>query len=382
MFLLRSLACFLLLAVCVLAASDYYVTLGLKKSDKPSDRDIKKAYRALSKKHHPDRNPGDDTAKDKFVQIAEAYEILIDKKKRATYDQYGEEGLKREAGGGHAHHDPFDVFSQFFGGGRGQQARRGQNLESAIEIELEQIYTGAAFNIQVDKQIVCDECSGSGSDPNHDLHTCDACNGQGLRIVRHQIAPGMFQQMQMQCDRCNGQGRMITHKCKKCHGAKVVRAKESYTVEVQPGFPRDKQVIFEGEAEETPDVETGDLIISIREQASNARGWRRRRSDLYRTEVIGLSEALLGGFTREIRRLDDSVLVIRRPEGVATQPNAVEVIEGEGMPEWDEELGHAASGRGKAFIEWVVVLPELGEKSRLRQELKAVLDKKRKKDEL
>lgn len=379
--LCRLIGVLFLLISCIAAASDYYKTLGLQKSSKPTDREIKKAYRALSKKHHPDRNPGNEKAKDQFVKVAEAYEVLIDKKKRATYDKYGEEGLKREAGGG-GHHDPFDVFSQFFGGNRGQQRRRGQNLESVIEIDLEQIYTGADFNIQVDKQIVCDVCSGSGSDPDHELHSCDLCGGHGARIVRHQIAPGMFQQVQVQCEKCGGQGKMITHKCKKCGGSKVVRDKESYTVEVPAGFPHNKQVVFEGEAEESPDIETGDLIITIREQSSNAKGWRRRRSDLYRTEVIGLSEALLGGFTRKIKRLDDSILTIKREEGEVTQPGYVESIEDEGMPEWDEELGHAASSKGRAFIEWVVVLPEVGKGSKVRDELKKILGNRHDKDEL
>lgn len=382
MLLLVRLAAFVfLLASCVLAASDYYGVLGLKKSAKPTEREIKKAYRALSKKHHPDRNPGDETAKDQFVKVAEAYEVLIDKKKRATYDKYGEEGLKREAGGG-GHHDPFDVFSQFFGGHRGQQVRRGPNLESVIEVDLGQIYTGASFNVQVDKQIVCDECSGSGSDPDHELHVCDACAGQGVRLVRHQIAPGMYQQMQMQCEKCGGQGRVITHKCKKCGGSKVVRDKESYLVEVPAGFPRNKQVVFEGEAEESPDIETGDLILTIREQKSNDKGWRRRRDDLYRTEVISLSEALLGGFKRDIERLDGTVLTVHRQEGETTQPGQVQTVEDEGMPAWDEEQGHAASSKGRAFIEWTVVLPELRAGSKVSKELKAVLSKKWSKDEL
>lgn len=381
----RCFSLLLLLATCVLAGSDYYVTLGLKKADKPTDREIKKAYRALSKKYHPDRNPGNEKAKDTFVRVAEAYEILIDKKKRATYDKYGEEGLKREAGGGGAgHHDPFDIFSQFFGGGggRGHQQRRGPNLESVIEVDLEQIYTGSEFNIQVEKQIVCEECQGSGSDPAHELTTCDVCQGQGMRIVRHQIAPGMFQQMQMQCDACHGQGRIVTHQCTKCHGQKVVRATESYTVQVPAGFPRGKTVVFEGEAEESPDIETGDLILQIREQARNAKGWRRLDCNLYRTEVISLRDALAGDFSRQITRLDGSILTIHKAAGQVTQPGEVEVLEDEGMPAWDEELGHAASSRGKAFIEWTLILPSFHPSSTLGRELLQLLSRARDKDEL
>lgn len=382
---IRCLALLLLIVYGAWAATDYYSTLGLKKADKPTDREIKKAYRALSKKYHPDRNPGDEKAKDTFVKVAESYEVLIDKKKRATYDKYGEEGLKREAGGaGAGHHDPFDIFSQFFGGRGGghNQVRRGPNLESVIEIDLEQIYTGAQFNIQVDKQIVCDTCSGTGSDPDHDLGHCDLCNGQGIRLVRHQLAPGMFQQMQMQCEKCGGRGRIITHTCKKCAGQKVVRAKETFLVDVPAGYPRNKAVVFEGEAEESPEVETGDLVLTIREKTENAKGWRRKGDNLYRTEAIGLADALLGGFTRNIVRLDETILTVHIEQGKTIQPGTVQVIEDEGMPAWSEELGHAASSKGRAFIEWVVILPEYSTNSKVRSELKAVLEKKRGRDEL
>jgi DnaJ-related protein SCJ1 len=334
---------------------DYYGILGLKKQDKPSLRDIKKRYRSLSKQHHPDRNPGSAEAKAKFVQIAEAYEILSDKEKRATYDQYGEEGLKRQQNGGG--HDPFDLFSQFFGGGGGGGRRRGPNLETVVELDLEALYTGGEFKLQIEKQVVCDTCSGTGSDPAHELHTCDECKGHGVKLVRHQLAPGMYQQMQMQCNKCGGQGKRITHPCSKCKGKKVYRDREEFALDVIPGLPRNHQIVFEGEAEESPDIETGDLIITVRERRDNARGWRRKNSDLYRTEVISLYESLFG-FVRSIEKLDGTTLELDRT-GKTTQPGQVEVIEDGGMPLWDAEQQHAAFGHGRAFVEWIVVLPDM-----------------------
>ncbi|ORY77390.1 One of several homologs of bacterial chaperone DnaJ, located in the ER lumen, partial [Protomyces lactucae-debilis] len=342
-----------LLALFVAAkGADYYKVLGLRKQDNPTLRDVKKRYRTLSKQHHPDRNPGNAEAKAKFVEIATAYEVLSDKEKRATYDKYGEEGLKRQEAGGH--HDPFDLFSQFFGGG-GNGKRRGPNLETVVELDLESLYTGGEFTLAIEKQVVCDVCSGTGSDPVHDLHTCDECSGHGVKLVRHQLAPGMFQQMQMQCNKCGGQGKIISHPCSKCKGNKVYKDKEQFTLDVIPGLPRNHQVVFEGEAEESPDIETGDLIITVRERRDNARGWRRKNSDLYRTEAISLYESLFG-FTREIQQLDGSMLKVDR-RGKTTQPGQVEVLEESGMPLWNEELQNAALGHGRAFIEFVVVLP-------------------------
>ncbi|BFZ58339.1 DnaJ-related protein scj1 [Savitreella phatthalungensis] len=342
------------------SGDDYYEILGLKKSDRPTERDFKKAYRTLSKKYHPDKNPGDEAAKDRFVKVASAYEVLSDKKKKATYDKYGEEGLKREAQGGSPHHDPFDVFSQFFGGGGRGGRRRGPNLESVVEIDLERIYSGSSFDVTVDKQVVCERCEGSGADSDYPVEECASCGGHGVKIFKIQLAPGMFQQVQQACDACAGKGSRITHKCTKCNGAKVYRAQESYVVDVPAGLPRNDKVIFEGEAEESPDIDTGDLVITIREDSrGNAKGWHRRRNDLFRTEAVSLGEALLGGWTRKITRLDGSVLEYGRRVGEVVQPGEVTVMEDEGMPAWQPE-GYA-TGKGKAFIEWQVVLPKVKE---------------------
>ncbi len=317
------------------------------------------------------------------MEVSEAYEVLSDKKKREIYDRYGEDGLKREQNGGSAHADPFDIFAQFFGGSRGQQVRKGPNMESAIEIDLDAIYTGTSFSINVEKQMLCEMCSGSGADPNYEdaKSTCDTCGGRGIRIIKHQIAPGMFQQMQTQCDVCGGQGQVISHKCRKCQGNRVVRGTESFTVDVPAGFPRNERIVFEGEAEESPGIENGDLVLFVREKTENAKGWRRKDADLYRIEVIGFAEAILGGWTRQITRLDGSIFIFERQAGQVTQPNHIDIVEDEGMPLFDKEKGYA-EGHGKMFLEWKVVFPELGIKDKLYEELKNTLAVHRLKDEL
>ncbi|KAK3077299.1 hypothetical protein LTS18_010688, partial [Coniosporium uncinatum] len=192
-----TLLLFCLLPLLAWSAEDYYKLLGIDKD--ADERQIKSAYRKLSKKWHPDKNPGDDSASKKFVEIASAYEALIEPETRRIYDQYGHEGLEQHKqgggrGGGH-HHDPFDLFSQFFGGsGRFQHGeRRGPNMEVRIAVPLRDFYTGREHEFTVEKQAICSTCEGSGS-ADGKTDTCGACGGRGMRVQKHMLAPGIFQQ--------------------------------------------------------------------------------------------------------------------------------------------------------------------------------------------
>ena len=253
-----------------LAAEDYYGLLGLERD--ADDRQIKKAYRRLSKKYHPDKNPDDDSAHHRFVQVSEAYDVLIDPDLRAVYNRHGHEGVKRHqqtggGGGGAQPHDPFDLFSRFFGGGghfRSGQ-RRGPDMEVKIELPLRDFYTGATHEITVEKQTICERCEGSGSADGH-RDPCARCRGQGVVLQKHMLAPGIFQQMQMQCDACAGSGSTVRHACPACAGARVVRAAESYELVVEPGWPRAAPVTFENEAGESPDWVAGHLVVQVHER--------------------------------------------------------------------------------------------------------------------
>ncbi|KAG9900145.1 DnaJ protein-like protein, partial [Aureobasidium melanogenum] len=192
------------LPLVALCAEDYYKLLGIDKN--ASERELKKAYRTLSKKYHPDKNPGDETVQKKFVEIAEAYEALSEPETRKIYDQYGHEGLKQHKEGGHRQGgNPFDLFSRFFGGGghfgHAPGQRRGPNMEVRVSVPLRDFYNGAEHEIALEKQAICSACEGSGSEDGK-TDTCGKCKGHGMIIQKAQLAPGIFQQMQMQCDQC------------------------------------------------------------------------------------------------------------------------------------------------------------------------------------
>ncbi|KAF8910645.1 hypothetical protein CPB84DRAFT_1764259 [Gymnopilus junonius] len=333
-----------LFLVAFVAAADFYKVLDVDRS--ASERDIRAAYKRLSKKFHPDKNKAPD-AEEKFVEIARAYEVLSDQEKRQIYDRHGEEGLKAHEGGQHQP-NPFDVFSSFFGGHHQQQTRRGPSSLTEFEVSLADIYQGASIDFMIKKRILCDHCRGSGAASDGDIHTCTGCGGSGVKVVKQQIFPGMFAQSQVTCNECNGQGKVVKKQCPHCHGNKVVDHTAHYTLEVTRGMPEGHEVIFEGEADESPDWEAGDVILRVRSKKEKG-GWRRKETSLYWKQTIGVDEALLG-FERNITHLDGRNLQLVR-KGV-TQPGFVQVIKGEGMPVFGRP-----DVKGDLFVEYNVILP-------------------------
>ncbi|KAG6331942.1 hypothetical protein ID866_7149 [Astraeus odoratus] len=338
----------------VAAATDLYKVLELSRH--ATEQDIRKAYKRLSRKYHPDKNK-DPGAEEKFVEIAHAYQVLSDEGKRRIYDQYGEEGLRAHEGGQQQYANPFDVFSSFFGGGFAaqQQTRRGPNSIFDIEVSLADMYAGASIDFTMKKSILCDHCRGSGAASDRDIHTCRGCSGSGVKVSKQQIFPGMFAQTQSTCNECGGRGTVVVKKCPHCGGKKVVEHMQPYTLDIQPGMPEGHEVVLEGEGDESPDWEAGDIILRIRSKKEQG-GWRRKETSLYWRETIGIDEALLG-FERNLTHLDGHNLELNR-DGV-TQPGYVQVIEGEGMPVFGQ------SSHGNLYIEYNVVLPlELGPDTR------------------
>ncbi|KAL5525788.1 hypothetical protein ACEPAG_7125 [Sanghuangporus baumii] len=336
--------CILLLCITYCAAADYYKVLGVHRES--SDADIRKAYKMLSKKYHPDKN-SEEGAKEKFVEIAHAYEVLSDSTRRQIYDRHGEEGLKAHEGG-QQHANPFDMFANFFGGHHhADQVRKGPTSLTEFEVSLADMYTGASIDFVIKKKILCDHCRGSGAASDSDIHTCSSCGGSGIKVVRQQIWPGMFAQSQTSCSECGGRGRIIARKCPHCGGAKILDHTQHYTLEVERGMPEGHEVVFEGEGDENPDWEPGDVILRVRSKREQG-GWRRKESSLYWKQVIGVNEALLG-FERNLTHLDGHIVTLKR-QGI-TQPGFVQIIRGEGMPVWQE------SKFGDLFVEYAVVLP-------------------------
>lgn len=319
---------------------------------------------------------GDQAAADKFVAIAEAYDALIDPELRKIYDQYGHEGLKQhqQGGGRPQHHDPFDLFARFFGGGgHFQGERRGQSMEVKIAIPLRDFYNGRTTEFAVEKQMICDKCEGTGS-ADGQVDTCSVCGGRGMRIQKHMLAPGMYQQVQSPCNACGGQGKTIRHKCPVCAGARVVRASETHDLHIERGMPNGVRITYENEADESPDWVAGDLIVNLVAQdpqlgttddtRTDGTFFRRRGNDLFWREVLSLREAWMGDWTRNITHLDGHVVQLSRKRGQVVQPNTVEVVKGEGMPIWHGE-DHPTNMDlefGSLHVEYVVVLPDQLEK--------------------
>ncbi|TVY62917.1 DnaJ-related protein SCJ1 [Lachnellula suecica] len=384
------LLCILQLAAC---AEDFYKLLGIDKS--ASERDIKRAYRTLSKKYHPDKNPNNEEAKQKFVEVAEAYEALSDPESRKIYDQYGHEGLKqRQQGGGQGHHDPFDLFSRFFGGGGhfGHQPgqRRGQDMEVRVGIPLRDFYNGHKTEFQLEKQQICEECEGSGS-ADGQVDQCHSCGGHGVKIQKHMLAPGIFQQVQVSCDVCGGQGKTIKHKCAVCDGNRVVRKVSTFQLNVEKGAPKGHRIRYENDADESPDYVAGDLHVTLTEKDAridedneghvDGTFFRRKGDDLYWKEVLSLREAWMGGWTRNLTHLDGHVVALSRPRAEVVQPNLVERVQGEGMPKWHEDGDsvYHTTEFGDLLVEYVIVLPDQLEKG-MEKDFWALWEKWRKKN--
>lgn len=268
-----------------MAKRDYYEVLGVGKS--ASTDEVKKAYRKVAMQHHPDRNPGDKAAEEKFKEAAEAYEVLSDADKKAQYDRYGHAGVSGNGrggfgGGGMNMDDIFsqfgdvfgeDLFGSFFGGGqkggRGQQRSRGvrgSNLRVKLKLTYEEIAKGVTKNIKVKKYIGCNTCSGSGAKDKGSVQTCSACNGSGqVRRVQNTFLGQM--QTVTTCPTCNGEGTTVTAKCASCKGEGRVYGEETVSIDIPAGVQEGMQmnVSGKGNAGERGGM-AGDLIILIEEE--------------------------------------------------------------------------------------------------------------------
>jgi molecular chaperone DnaJ len=287
---------------------DYYQVLDVARS--ASEVEIKKAYRRLAMKFHPDRNPNDHEAEEKFKEAKEAYEVLCDQQKRAIYDQHGHEGLAARGGGGgggfgsDAFSDIFgDVFGDIFGAGRrggGRQVFRGADLRYDLQLDLEQAVFGHTANVEFTTLGECEACNGSGAAPGSKTVTCETCNGAGQ--VRMQ--QGFFA-VQQTCPRCKGRGQMISQPCDPCLGQGRIRKKKTLSVKVPPGVDTGDRIRLAGEGEAGRNGgPTGDLYVevSVREHPI----FERDGSHLSCEVPVSFVTAALGG-TIEVPTLEGNV---------------------------------------------------------------------------
>lgn len=326
---------------------DYYEILGLgEERDDAAERDIKSAWRKLSKQYHPDLK-GEST-RELYQKIQRAYEVLGDRKKRKVYDMRGEEGLKQLQNSNNQQAS-MDPFAQLFGFGGGQQggANKGQNLNMLMLVTLEDMYNGAAHSVKFAKQKLCRACRGTGAATKGDMVTCPHCKGSGTEMQRIQLAPGFVQQVQQPCSHCGGKGKKIGKKCPTCSGAKVVKSTMTLGVDIEQGTPENFDLVYDMEADQQPDQLPGDVIFTVSSVPHDV--FQRKGDDLYMTQKLSLKEALLG-FDKVFKHLDDHEVELNSENVI--QHNTVQTLEGEGMPKH-----HVPSEKGKLFVTYNVELP-------------------------
>lgn len=298
---------------------DFYDVLGVAKS--ASDDEIKKAYRKLAMKYHPDRNPDNKEAEEKFKEVQKAYDVLSDKQKRATYDQFGHAGVDPNGMGGGAGgfggfggfgaggqgFDFGDIFSQMFGGGAGgggrQQSYQGADLQYSVEISLEEAATGISKQITIPTYEECDVCHGSGAKPGTNATTCSTCRGSGTVHVRQAIF-----QIQQTCPTCHGSGKEIKDPCNKCHGDGRVKTTKTVEVNIPAGIDDGQRIRLSGEGEPgLRGAPSGDLYIHVSVKPHNV--FQRdpdAPTDLHCELPISFPTAALGGEV-EVPTLDGKV---------------------------------------------------------------------------
>lgn len=317
---------------------DYYEVLGVAKTATPEE--LKKAYRKLAIQYHPDKNPGDKTAEEKFKEAAEAYDVLSDPQKRQRYDQFGHEGVGGASGGGFdagmSMQDIFDHFgpifgggrfSDFFGGGRSnaRRTRKGSDLRVRVKLTLKEVVTGVEKKIKVRKHVACKHCNGTGAEDGS-FTTCTTCNGTG-NVMRVQNTMLGRLQTQSPCPTCGGEGKVISKKCSHCGGEGVVSDEEVVTINIPAGVGEGMQLTVpgKGSAPRHGGV-NGDLYVLIEEEEHP--DLIRADSDLVYNALLPLT-TLINGATIEIPTIDGKAKV---KVDAGTQPGKVLRLKGKGIP--------------------------------------------------
>lgn len=343
--------------------SKLYNYLGVSKT--ATESEIKKAYRKLAMKYHPDKCGGNKESENKFKNISHAYDILKDKSKRENYDRFGEEGVKGMGGGGG---DPFDIFNSFFGGGSPfgnmggnpfggmnsfPRKTRGKDRVEEINIDLEDIYNNITKRIDIKQKVICQKCKGSGADTPSDVVMCSKCSGKGKVMKIVQIGPGMIQQSMIHCDTCNGRGKIIKTKCSECNGKRILTKNKTINLPINKGIKQGEKIRVPDLAHQDPDVdEQGDLILVINILSHNR--FTRKGNDLIFNKNILLSEALCG--TRFIISHLDGREIILEYEDIIN-PELEYCVKDEGLPIDD-------FNSGDMIINFRIVYPEHLDKER------------------
>ena len=360
-----------------MAKRDYYEVLGVDKN--ASADEIKKAYRKMAVKYHPDKNPGDKEAEEKFKEAAEAYSVLSDADKKAKYDQFGHAGVEGagpdfSGGFGNLNDILNDLFGGAFGGGFGgfsgfgggfgggsrpqQRVYRGRDIRVRVKLTLEEIAKGVEKEISIEKNIPCTECGGKGAKSSADIQTCPACKGTGQvqRVVNSFLGQTVTYST---CQQCGGEGKIIKNPCRTCGGTGLVRKRETIKVKIPAGVEAGMQLTLQGEGHAAKNNGiNGDLLVVIEEQEHP--NLKREGNNLYYTKIVSVTDAILGAEVT-IPCLDGDYKIKVEP---GTQSGEVVRLRGRGLPSVN-----GYGGTGDLYVKIAVWIPK-----KLSREEKAIVE--------
>lgn len=343
---------------------DYYEILGVDRGASPED--LKKAYRKLAIKYHPDKNPGDKEAEEKFKELAEAYDVLSDPDKRSRYDQFGHAGVDANGmgggfGGGFSMEDIFSRFGDLFGGhfggfsggfssSGGGVRHRGSDLRVKVKLSLKDVAHGVEKSLKIKKDVSCSQCHGQGTTESDGKGTCPTCHGSGME---YRVSDTIFGRMQTQttCSTCGGTGEVITKPCSKCGGKGVERGEETVTFNIPAGVEAGMQLTLSGKGNAAPyGGVNGDLLVVI-EEVEDA-NFIRNGNDIIYNLLIPFHTAVLGG-TVEIPTIDGRA---KLKIEAGTQPGKILRMRGKGLPSM-RSARYGGSTHGDLLVNVNVFIP-------------------------
>lgn len=347
---------------------DYYEVLGVPKN--ASDAELKKAYRAIAKKYHPDMNPGDEVAEAKFKEASEAYKVLSDPETRSKYDQFGHAAFDPNSGmgggfGGFDFSDMSDIFGDIFGdmfgGTRTRQSNgpvKGANIKTSVRVKFDEAVFGCQKELELPLKDECVVCHGTGSQPGHNPENCPKCNGKGQVVFTQQSLFGVVRNVQT-CPECSGTGKVIKYKCNQCSGTGYVKSKKKIQVAVPAGIDNGQSIRIREKGEPgTNGGGRGDLLVTV--LVDRHPQFQRQEYDLFSTEPITFTQAALGG-TITINTIDGPM---EYDIQAGTQTDTKIKIKGKGVPTLRNK-----NTRGDLYVTLVVQVPD-----KLTEEQKSILN--------